>query len=140
MQTGDLERIRRTWAKAAAGGDMVGGLFYRRLFEIAPAVRPLFSDDMSEQSAKLMQTLNWIVDHLEETDTLVPAAQSLAQRHLRYGVEAEHYGAVGEALIDTLRSGLGTDFGEEDAAAWGRTYGLLSGIMIDAAYSSPSPA
>lgn len=136
---GDVLRIRRTWAKAAGAGDFVGGLFYRRLFEIAPEAQRLFRSDMGEQSRKLMQTLNWIVDHLDHPSDLNDAATALALRHVRYGVAAGNYGAVGQALIDTLDAALGADFTPEDAAAWGRVYGGLSGMMIDAAYSDANP-
>ena len=134
IDTSDLARVRSTWAKAAAGADVVGEIFYRRLFEIAPQVKPLFREDMREQERKLMQTLNWIVDHLDAPGTLQPRAEGLAQRHLRYGVEIGHYAAVGQALIETLEKGIGTEFTQEDAAAWGRVYGLLVDIMTRAAY------
>lgn len=136
----DIPRIRRTWAKAAAGGEVVGTIFYNRLFEIAPDVRPLFGDDLGEQAKKLMQTLNWIIDHVDAPGTLQPRAEALALRHVHYGVTPDQYPAVGQALIDTLSRGLGSDFSDEDAAAWGRVYGTLSGMMIAAAYPEPENA
>ena len=133
-ETPDEVRIRRSWAKAAAAGELVGQIFYVKLFEIAPESRAMFPDVIHDQARKLLQTLNWIVDHLDDPETLVPAAQSLAIRHVRYGVTAEQYAAVGEALIATLRQGLGPDFSEEDEAAWRRVYAQLSNIMTSAAY------
>ena len=94
----------------------------------------MFAEDIDDQARKLLQTLNWIIDHLDDPDTLVPAAENLAVRHVKYGVKAEHYPAVGEALIATLRQGLGSDFSARDEAAWLRTYTQLSGIMTTAAY------
>ena len=135
-ETPDNVRIRRTWAKAAAAGDLVGQIFYAKLFEIAPTTRAMFPDVMDDQARKLLQTLNWIIDHLDNADALVPAAQNLAVRHVRFGVTAEHYPAVGEALLATLRQGLGTEFDEEDEAAWMRIYAQLSGVMISSAYAT----
>jgi len=132
--TSDHTRIRRNWAKATAAGGLVGQIFYSNLFEVAPAARAMFPDVIDDQSRKLMQTLNWIIDHLDEPDRLVPEAEALALRHVRYGVGAEHYPLVGEALLATLRQGLGEDFTAEDEEAWTRVYGVLSGIMISAAY------
>ena len=94
----------------------------------------MFPEVIDDQARKLLQTLNWIVDHLDDQDTLVPAAQNLAIRHVRYDVAPEHYPAVGEALIETLRQGLGEEFSEADEAAWLRVYALLSSVMISAAY------
>lgn len=130
----DFTRIRRSWAKAAASGELVGRIFYANLFKLAPQSRAMFPDVIDDQARKLLQTLNWIVDHLDDEETLVPAAQNLAVRHLRYSVLPEHYPAVGEALIETLRQGLGDEFTEADEAAWLRVYTLLSGIMTSAAY------
>ncbi len=130
----DDVRIRRSWAKAVAAGDLVGRLFYSNLFEIAPATRPMFPEVIEDQAKKLLQTLNWIIDHLDDMETLVPAAESLAIRHIRYDVKAEHYPAVGEALIATLRQGLGPAFTSEDEAAWLRVYAQLSQVMTTAAY------
>lgn len=130
----DEKRIRRNWAKAVAAGDIVGRIFYAKLFEIAPESRAMFPAIIDDQAGKLQMTLNWIVDHLDDTDQLVPAAQGLAIRHVGYGVMPAHYPAVGHALIATLRQGLGTEFSPEDEAAWARTYEKLSSLMISAAY------
>ncbi|WP_316015087.1 globin domain-containing protein [Roseobacter sp. HKCCA0434] len=130
----DIARIRRSWARVAAGGDVVARLFYIRLFEISPQTRAMFGTGMSDQARKLMQTLNWIVDHVDQPAALAPEARALAVRHVSYGVRPDQYPAVGQALIDTLSASLGDDFNEKDAAAWGRVYGTLSALMIAAAY------
>ena len=84
-------------------------LFYGRLFEIAPEVKPLFKGDMTEQGKKLMQMLAVAVNGLPKLDTIVPAVQDMGVRHNDYGVAPEHYDSVGAALLWTLeqRSGRG---------------------------------
>jgi nitric oxide dioxygenase len=134
MASDDIARIRRNWAKAAAAGDIVGVLFYHRLFEIAPETRSLFATDLDAQVGKLMQTLNWIVDNVAVPEALMPKASALAVRHVRYGVTPGQYPLVGQALVETLAGALGADFSEADAAAWHRVYGSLSEAMIAAAY------
>ncbi len=130
----DHARIRKNWAKATSADELLGQLFYAQLFELAPGARAMFTEVIDDQARKLLQTLNWIIDHLDDADTLVPAAENLAIRHVKYGVKAEHYPAVGEALIATLRQGLGSEFNEDDETAWLRVYEQLSDIMIKAAY------
>ncbi len=115
--------------------ETAAGLFYGRLFEITPEVKPLFSGDMKEQGRKLMTTLAVVVNNLKNPDVIVPAAKALAVKHVGYGVTAEHYAPVGAALIWTLEQGLGDDFTPETRDAWIAAYTLLSGIMIDEAYS-----
>ena len=107
--------------------------FYERLFDLAPDTRLLFRGDMSSQGRKLFQTLALVVDGLDRIEDVLPVAGALAVRHVGYGVHEEHYGAVGTALIDTLRHGLGHEFDDEVESAWTLAYGLLSGHMMLAA-------
>ena len=135
MPTPDThDNIRRTWARAAAVPDETARLFYSNLFRLDPSTKALFVGDLRLQGRKLVQTLGFIVDHLEAPDTLVPAAKELALRHVGYGVVAEQYESVGQSLIKTLDQLLGNEFTEEDERAWVEVYGTLSGIMIETAY------
>lgn len=115
-------------------------LFYGRLFEIAPEVKPLFKTDLKAQGVKLMKMLGTVVNKLEDLDEIVPAAAALAQRHVGYGVKPEHYAPVGAALLWTLEQGLGDAFTAEVKAAWAEAYGILSEAMIGAAYPAEVPA
>lgn len=133
--TTDIIRIRQNWANAILARDIVGELFYEKLFQIAPNARSLFPKSMDDQGRKLVQTLSWIVDHLDQPEELGASAEALAMRHLAYGVLPDDYDAVGAALIATLRTGLGDSFSKEDEAAWTRVYDGLSKQMITAAYS-----
>lgn len=128
------DRIRRTWARAAAVPDETAQLFYSNLFRQDPSTKPLFVGDLRLQGQKLVQTLGFIVDHLEAPETLVPAAKELAVKHVGFGVVAEQYASVGQALIKTLEQLLGGEFTKEDERAWVEVYGTLSGIMIETAY------
>ena len=89
---------------------------------------------MKEQGRKLMATLGVVVAGLDKLDTLMPAVRALAQKHVAYGVQPEHYGAVGAALLWTLEKGLGEAYTPEVADAWTEAYSALSGAMIEAAY------
>ena len=76
------------------------------LFEIAPAVKPLFRGDM-RNSCKLMATLGVVVNSLRDLEAVLPAASALAKRHVDYGVKAVDYTPAGAALMWTLEQGLG---------------------------------
>ena len=120
--------------------DVAAGLFYGRLFEIAPEVKPMFRGDIKEQGRKLMTTLGVVVTGLTRLETVLPAASALAKKHVDYGVKAEHYAPVGAALLWTLEKGLGDDWTPELAQAWGTAYGTLSGFMIAEAYGQAQAA
>jgi nitric oxide dioxygenase len=131
--------VQSSFEKVAPIADAAAALFYERLFQIAPDVRPPFKSDMKEQGQKLMATLGTVVRSLDRLDAVLPAAKALAVQHTKYGVEPQHYEPVGSALLWTLQQGLGEDFTPETAEAWRTAYGLLSRTMIETAYS-PSEA
>ena len=134
MNDTQITMIQESFAKVAPIADTAAEIFYARLFEIAPEVKPMFKGDIKEQGKKLMTTLGVVVNGLRDLDKIVPVAQQLATKHIDYGVKSEHYQPVGEALIFTLEKGLGDDFTPELKEAWLGAYTTLSGVMIDAAY------
>jgi hemoglobin-like flavoprotein len=132
--------IQQSFAKVAPISEQAAALFYGRLFEIAPQVKPLFRGDMKGQGLKLMATLAVVVNGLTNLETILPAASALAKKHVAYGVEAEHYAPVGAALLWTLERGLGADWTPDLAAAWTAAYTTLSGYMIGEAYGRSEAA
>jgi hemoglobin-like flavoprotein len=133
MTPHQVQLIQGSWQKVVPIKDQAAELFYGKLFQLDPALRPLFKGDMKEQGRKLMTMINTVVVQLERLDTLVPAVQDLGKRHAGYGVKPEHYAAVGSALLWTLDAGLGDAFTGEVRDAWAAAYGVLAGVMSDAA-------
>ena len=134
MEANDIALVQKSFAEVKPTSEQAAALFYGRLFEIAPAVKPLFKGDMAEQGRKLMGTLSYVVNGLADLNSLLPAASALAKRHVDYGAKPEHYAPVGEALLWTLEQGLGPKWTGETAAAWGTAYKTLSAYMIKEAY------
>lgn len=136
MTPEQVELIKNSWAKVVPIKEIAADLFYGKLFDIAPEVKPYFKGDIKEQGRKLMMMLNTVVSNLEQLDTLVPAVQDLGKRHVPYGVKPEHYDVVGEALIWTLGKGLGDSFTDEVKEAWLTAYTTLADVMKAAAYEN----
>ncbi|MFG1432570.1 globin family protein [Xanthobacter sp. V2C-8] len=134
MNTEQIELVRASFAKVVPIKDAAAGLFYGRLFETAPEVKPLFKGDMTEQGRKLMATLAVVVNGLANLDAILPAVKALAVKHVDYGVVPEDYAKVGAALLWTLEQGLGADFTPDVREAWASAYATLSDAMIQAAY------
>jgi hemoglobin-like flavoprotein len=140
MTPTQVEMVQQSFSKVAPIADQAAALFYGRLFEIAPEVKPLFRGDMKEQGKKLMGTLAVVVGGLKNLEAILPAASALAKKHVDYGVKASHYTPVGAALLWTLEKGLGPDWTPEVATAWTTAYTTLSGYMISEAYGASAPA
>ena len=135
LTTKQKELVQSSWEKCIPIADTAAELFYGKLFELDPEVKPLFAkSDMKEQGKKLMQMITVAVKGLDNLGELVPAVQKLGERHNGYGVTAEHYDTVGAALLDTLAKGLGEDFTDECKEAWTITYTTLASVMKEAQF------
>lgn len=123
--------IETSWKAVAPIQAEAARLFYGRLFELNPALRDLFRGDMEEQGRKLMQMLSVAVANIRRPEQILESVQALGRRHAGYGVEAQHYATVGQALLWTLDKGLGPAFTDETRAAWTNLYSLVSRVMQD---------
>jgi len=128
-----IKLVQTSFSHVAPISTIAADLFYGRLFEIAPQLRRMFPQDLSEQKKKLMAMLGTVVGNLNRLDTLMPAVHALGKRHAAYGVYEEHFARVGAALLWTLEQGLGDGFTTEVKEAWTTAYGILAQAMIDAA-------
>ena len=140
MTPDQVTLVQQSFAKVAPISEAAAVIFYDRLFEVAPSVKPMFPADMTEQRKKLMATLAVVVGGLGNLESILPAASALAKRHVGYGAKAEHYPVVGGALLWTLEKGLGESWTPEVKDAWTAAYGTLSGFMIAEAYGSAQAA
>ena len=131
MKTNQISLVKESFGLVAKiPAETVGSLFYTRLFEIAPEVKPMFRNaDIPEQSRKLMSMLSYVISKLDTLDTVLEDVAKLSQRHVKYGVQDYHYEKVGEALLWTLEQGLGKNWTEDTKEAWIACYTLLSGAM-----------
>jgi hemoglobin-like flavoprotein len=127
--------VKNSWAQVVPIKETAADLFYNKLFELDPAVQPLFKSDLAEQKRKLVSMLNSVVNGLDNIAALIPVAQDLGKRHVPYGVKAEHYDTVGAALLWTLSAGLGDGFTPAVKEAWTTAYTTLAGVMKKAAYA-----
>lgn len=104
--------------------------FYQSLFRHAPELREMFREDLEGQGMKFMTTLSVIVSRLNDDAGSAEQYLGLGKLHATLGIERAHFVPMGEALMDTLREGLGDDFTPELEAAWRKAYDHVSSTMI----------
>lgn len=131
-----IQLVQSSWAKVAPIADQAADIFYDHLFTSNPGVRSMFPEDMATQKKALMGMLAVAVGGLGRLETILPAVKELGVRHVAYGAEPAHYGAVATSLLYTLGVGLGDDFTPEVKEAWTDAYNTLATVMIDAAEES----
>lgn len=137
MEQKTITLVQESFEKVKPIAPAAAEIFYSKLFELDPNLKPLFpssEDAMKAQGNKLMTMLAAAVAGLNNLDALIPVLKGLGKRHVEYKVEPSHYDTVGAALLGTLEAGLGDDFTPEVKDAWTSVYGTMSSVMIDAAY------
>ncbi len=133
MTPQQIALVQGSWQKVVPIKETAAELFYNKLFETDPSLKPLFKGDIKEQGRKLMMMLNTVVTKLDNLGEIVPAVQDLGRRHSGYGVKDKDYDTVAGALLWTLGAGLGDAFTAEVKDAWVAAYTILAGAMKEAA-------
>lgn len=133
MDENKIKLVQDSFKMVVPIADKAAEIFYGKLFELDPSLKPLFKGDMKEQGKKLMTMIGTAVNGLTNLDAIVPAVQNLGRNHVGYGVTDQMYDTVGASLLYTLEAGLGEHFTPETKEAWTETYVLLSTVMKDAA-------
>ena len=137
MEAKTITLVQESFEKVKPIAPTATKIFYSKLFELDPNLKPLFpsgEEAMTAQGDKLMTMLSAAVAGLSNLDALIPVLKGLGKRHIDYKVEPSHYNTVGAALLDTLAVGLGDDFTPEVKEAWTSVYGTMATVMIDASY------
>jgi NAD(P)H-flavin reductase/hemoglobin-like flavoprotein len=129
----DTTALKDNFAAVAIHGDEVPLFFYSYLFVRHPETRDMFAPAMIRQRDRLIGALGHIVTNVDKVAELTPFLEDLGRDHRKFGALAEHYPAVGEALVVTLRHFTGDDWTPQLEADWTAAYGIISGTMSAAA-------
>jgi NAD(P)H-flavin reductase/hemoglobin-like flavoprotein len=132
--------IRDSWVEVEPHADEMGKLFYATLFRIAPETRDLFPVNMEVQRSRLMRALVHVVQMVDQPDELVPFLEQLGRDHRKFGVVAQHYDAVGHALVTAIASIAGPAWTPPVREAWTDAYGVVAAAMRAAAQAERGPA
>jgi hemoglobin-like flavoprotein len=135
MRLDKIALVKATFDTLGSNANAAAELFYRRLFELDPSLKPMFTNDPAGQAAKFMATLRLAVTGLDQPERIIGEVKRLGREHVGYGVHSEHYHTAGQALMWALAQSLGSDFTPEVEAAWNEAYTLVAGLMEESARS-----
>ncbi len=105
--------------------------FFTYLFQIIPAVRESFPEDMTEQHRKLAETLTFVIYHLHDPAKLHEAATMLAGRHLDAKARQPHFVAGAVALERALDKHMPRRPSREETEAWHQAFLLVTDMMAE---------
>ena len=114
-----------------AKDDTFPARFYEILFARHPEVRSLFVRSSPGAQRKMFaQKLCAIVDNVEDASWIERELGAIARSHREYGVRDEMYPWVGEALLETLREGLGDELTPEIERSWREAYEAITRVIL----------
>ncbi|KAK9832755.1 hypothetical protein WJX84_006103 [Apatococcus fuscideae] len=112
-----------------------GVLLFYNLFELEPRLRQLFPfktgaghiDDreLEQHGMRVVSTLGHVVQRLSDLDTLMPELTNLCARHIKYGVEMQHYDILATAFLITMETALKLTWTQEHKDAWFSVFGVI---------------
>jgi NAD(P)H-flavin reductase/hemoglobin-like flavoprotein len=137
--TTEAKLLKESLATVSGMAAELTAYFYARLFMENPALRSMFPLVMDVQRDRLLQALVHIVQSIESPETLIPYLQQLGRDHRKFGVQPEHYEAVGAALLGAVREYSSQTWTSEIEDAWRNAYGVAARTMIEAAALDDAP-
>lgn len=116
--------------------DLFATIFYQKVFEMAPDVRALFRNNLTDQGRLLTHMLGGIVYSLSRPEHLKKGLEKLGQSHVHYGVKAEYYPVVKKAMIETIEEVMGENKTSRTIEAWSAALDFVTDTMKSHAYPS----
>lgn len=130
----NVELLRSSFVQVKKIAEQVADKFYEFLLSDYPDSQALFAAvDMKAQKKALINSLVYIVDHLDMQEQLVEFLMKLGERHVKYGTEGFHYPMVGASLLKTFAHFFGENWTDELNTAWSDAYGVIAEVMIKGA-------
>ncbi len=137
MTDEQITLVKNSWKmfrKVDAG--LIGDVFYSKLFCDNPQLQQMFPTTMDQQYKKLIDMLSVIIARLDDLSGITGDIKMMALRHEGYGVKPQHYRLAGNALLWTLKRGLGNNWTNDLEEAWIAAYTKLAEAMIAAVRQS----
>ncbi|MEU7000930.1 globin domain-containing protein [Nonomuraea sp. NPDC046570] len=125
--------VKESFAVIEPVAGKAAAYFYGRLFAESPHLRAMFPPSMDVQRDRLFSALTRVVWSLDSPDSLASYLGQLGRDHRKYGVVADHYTAVGNALLATVKRFAADIWTAEIEAAWVAAYAAAAGLMKEAA-------
>ncbi len=133
MNADSIDRIRSSFSLLQPSMGTVMERFYEKLFASAPAVRPMFPKDMTEQRKHLAAAIGLVVKNADKLSTLEGALMDMGARHVKYGAKPEHYPVVRDVMLETLAEAAGKAWSPQLHDDWAEALNAVAGAMIKGA-------
>jgi NAD(P)H-flavin reductase/hemoglobin-like flavoprotein len=122
--------LKESWTLVEDRADQLANYFYARLFLRDPNLRDMFPVQMAAQRSRLLGALVEAIQTVDDPSQFDRYLRSLGRDHRKFNVAPEHYGQVGSALVDALRTYSGDKWTIEYEQAWLDGYDAIAARML----------
>lgn len=125
--------IEATVPVLLANGEAITRHFYQRMFTHHPELKNLFNmgnQASGNQAQALAGAVYAYATHMDQPQTMAPALNRIAQKHVSLGITPAQYTIVGRHLLASLGEVLGAAITPDIAEAWDEVYWLMATDLI----------
>lgn len=129
-----IDLVKSTVPALQEKGLEITTVFYKRMFENNPEVKPMFDmnkQNSGEQPKALAMTVLAAAQNIDNLEALLPAVKKIGQKHVNVNVKPEHYPIVGKNLLLAIKEVLGDAATDEVLGAWEEAYEVIAKVFID---------
>lgn len=123
--------VKSTAPALQAHGLAITTRTYERLFS-DPQIKALFdqaAQKSGEQPKRLATAILAFARNVDNLGALTEAVDRIAARHVAVHIRPEHYPAVADALLPSIKDVLGDAVDERTLSAWGEAYWFLAEVL-----------
>ena len=110
--------IRESFVRIEPALDLVGQLFYLKLYRLDPSLRDRFGSDPKTLGRKFMAAVKLTLIALNHEDGLTPTLKLLGVRQRQLGMKVRDYRTMAKAWTWTLERSLERTFTRQSKDAW----------------------
>jgi hemoglobin-like flavoprotein len=110
--------IRASFVTLEPAIDLVGQLFFLKLYRLDPSFRARFGGDPETQGRKFMAAVKLAIISLKHEDCLAPVLKLLGVRQRMLGMKVRDYRMMGKSWTWTLERSLEKRFTRPTKDAW----------------------
>jgi len=110
--------IRESFVKLEPALELVGQLFFLKLYRLDPSLRDRFGSDPKTLGRKFIAAVKLTIIALKHEDCLAPTLKLLGVRQRMLGMKVRDYRLMGKAWMWTLERSLERSFTRQSKDAW----------------------
>jgi hemoglobin-like flavoprotein len=121
--------IRESFVRLEPAIDLVGQLFYLKLYRLDPSFRDRFGGDPETLGRKFMAGVKLTIVSLKHEDCLTPIIKLLGLRQRQLGMKVRDYRMMSKAWMWTLERSLDKSLTNQTKDAWTVLLGQITRVL-----------